>query len=201
MVLPAPPSAPYYPFLNATIGMHPSHEDEGRRTTYEVGYHLVPTLDEETRALRVNELKELIRSHGGEILFEGAPVPIALAYTMRKPVAGGGRYVKYDHAFFGWVKFNASPQAAAAIKEALRSFADIIRFLLIKTIPTDFVPTTPKVPKSQRAERPRGVGASGAAAEQRNVSEEELDRAVEELLGEDGEEGKEAEETESPKEA
>ncbi|GIW68564.1 MAG: hypothetical protein KatS3mg100_058 [Candidatus Parcubacteria bacterium] len=168
------------------------HEDEGRRTTYEVGYHLVPTLDDEARALRVKEIKELIASHGGEVLFEGEPVPIALAYTMRKPVGGGGRYVKYDHAFFGWVKFSASPEGASAIKEALRSFGDIIRFILIKTIPADFTPTPPKVVRERKPVKPKGVGAAGAAGEDEEVSEEELNKAVEELLGDDEEEDSEA---------
>lgn len=115
------------------------HEDKGETGVYELGFHFVPTLGPDDLALRVEEIKKSIASLGGSVLAEGAPEHIALAYTMRKQVRG--KWERFDDSYFGWVKFEISPEGAVTIKEQVQHNEQILRFLLIATVREEtFVP-------------------------------------------------------------
>ncbi|MFA6274463.1 MAG: hypothetical protein WC662_04855, partial [Candidatus Paceibacterota bacterium] len=53
---------------------------------YEVGYLLVPTISEEEVPVIYGNLKELISSFGGELIFDEMPKMMNLAYPMLKVV-------------------------------------------------------------------------------------------------------------------
>ncbi len=105
---------------------------------------------------------------------------------MRKDV--GGKYQKYTSAYFGWVKFEAGPEAVRIIDEAFKKHLSIIRHLLIKTARENTM-TVPKIPFYRRAptsggapkvEENKEVKPEGKPA----VSEAELDKAIDAAIAE-----------------
>ncbi len=40
----------------------------------------------------------------------------------------------YDTAYFGWIKYEAEPKAAAEIKKALDLSEKVLRYIIVKTI-------------------------------------------------------------------
>jgi ribosomal protein S6 len=170
--------------------MSQTHEEIGEKlTSYELGYHLVPSLGEQDLALRVDELVKVVTHGGGRLISEGAPQQCNLAYTMRKQ--RGGKWDAYNTSFFGWLRFEADPKEMAYIKDELDHTEHLIRYLLITlddaalaapgvmlaNASADFseVTVTKELEKKQVAE------------EKAEVSEEELDKEIEHLIGSDTE--------------
>jgi ribosomal protein S6 len=162
------------------------HEETGEKSmSYELGYHLVPSLGENDLALRVDELVKVVTREGGRLISEGAPQQCNLAYTMRKQ--RGGKWDAYNTSSFGWLRFEASPKEMDHIKDELDHNEHIIRYLLIAldeaalaapsavltTGNADFaeVTVTKELEKKQQTE------------EKGEVSEEELDKEIEHLIG------------------
>lgn len=98
---------------------------------YELGYLLAPTAPEAEVPALVDALKAAIQKTGGEARSEGAPEFIDLAYTMEKSIAS--KKMKYSQGYFGWIKFEAAPEAMEALKKALDGMTDVVRYILIKT--------------------------------------------------------------------
>ena len=105
------------------------------KTIYEVGYNIVPTLDATTLKARVDAIRALVTADGGAVIEEGEAKKIDLAYEMVH-VADNKR-AKYTSAYFGWVKFEASPAYAKAIALAMKADKEVIRFLIVKTVRED----------------------------------------------------------------
>lgn len=98
---------------------------------YELGFILVPTTPETEVSSKVESLKTLIKGVEGVISSEGAPEYIDLAYTMERSV--GSKKYKYSQGYFGWLKFETTPDALLALKKALDADLDIVRYILLKT--------------------------------------------------------------------
>jgi ribosomal protein S6 len=98
---------------------------------YELGYILVPTTPETEVEGKIDGLKAVITGVEGNILSTGAPEYIDLAYTMEKNVAS--KKLKWSQGYFGWIKFDAAPEALEAIKKSLDANLDLIRYILVKT--------------------------------------------------------------------
>jgi len=107
-------------------------KDEGIERVYELGYVLVPTIEEVDLPTEYGNLKELIVSFGGVILADEIPKMIPLAYTMAKVVANVRN--KFDTAYFGWTKFSMGTDAVLELKKKLDLNPKIIRFLILKTV-------------------------------------------------------------------
>ena len=105
-------------------------EDTVKRT-YELGYILVPTTPEAEVSAEVDKIKDALTKVEGAIVFEGAPEFIDLAYTMEKNVAS--KKMKWSQGYFGWIKFESTPESMEVLKKAFDANAAIIRYLLIKT--------------------------------------------------------------------
>lgn len=131
---------------------------------YEVGYHLVPTLAEESIPAQADVVKSFITSVGGEIISEGAPTIKDLAYPISKTV----KAIKsnYSKAYFGWVKFSVAPDSIEKIKTSLDASEVVIRFLLISTVKE----STLMADKEKRPARPSGPAGA------------ETDKAIDELV-------------------
>lgn len=104
---------------------------------YELGFILVPTIPELEVAEKVEALKSLIKKEEGVVTTEGAPEYIDLAYTIERSL--GSKKNKYSQGYFGFVKFEAEPSALEALKKALDIEESLVRYLLIKTDPTNTV--------------------------------------------------------------
>jgi ribosomal protein S6 len=161
--------------------MSEEHEDKGiSRSVYELGYHLVPSLGEEDLALRVEEIQQVVAKSGGEMISEGSPELIDLAYTVVKKSAGANQ--RFTSAYFGWMKFEILPEAVLGVEEMCKSNQYILRHLLVHSDRQQNVPLVkikPQVSDEVIVHRPDVSSDTG------EVSDEELEKAVEEMVGED----------------
>lgn len=108
-----------------------NYMSESTTRLYECGYILVPTIPESEVPASVETLKALIKSVGGTISSEGTPEFIDLAYTMEKTV--GSKKSNYSQGYFGFIKFETTPDTLEQVKKALDAQAEVVRYLLIKT--------------------------------------------------------------------
>lgn len=106
-------------------------EDTIRRV-YEVSYLLVPSLDDDAALARANAVKAFFTEKGIEIISEEAPRLIDLAYVMERVI--NHKRAKFTQAYFGWVKFEATPGDVDAVKTFVEAEEAVIRSLIVKTI-------------------------------------------------------------------
>lgn len=108
------------------------NEEEANSRIYELGYNLVPTIEEIDVPIQYGNLKELVSSFGGSIIADDMPKMIQLAYPMLKVVANVRS--KYTNAYFGWIKFTMDTDKVLELKKKLDLDPKIIRFLILKTV-------------------------------------------------------------------
>ncbi len=99
---------------------------------YELGYHLLPILDEEDVEKEREALVATVTTLGGRIIAEEKPALINLAYTMYQKV--NNRRTPYDQAHFGWIKFELSPDQLVHVKKDADREKNILRYILIQTV-------------------------------------------------------------------
>lgn len=156
-----------------------NHEEEqttdtDARARYELGYHVMPTVAEESVGTVVERLRGVIESQGGTVVTEGYPQKITLAYEMEQ--TGSGKRDRYGEAFFGWIQFEAESPVVPAIDAAVAEDSDILRHLLIRTT-ADAAATTGKRISAPREKEPE----SGTDTP---LSEADLDKQIEEMVRE-----------------
>lgn len=161
------------------------HEDkEVELVSYELGYHLVPSLGEDDLALRVGELVKLATANGGTLIAEGYPQSFVLSYTMKR--LRGGKWEKYDTAFFGWLRFSAPAETVVALKEALDHSEHVVRYLLIKLSKEDLAGPAAHLPRNVETGEvmvePKTLTKKRDVEEKGEVSEVELDKELEDLI-------------------
>ncbi len=100
------------------------------RNSYELAFHVLPTVAEGEVAGVFDAIKTLITTNGGELVTEEAPDRFDLAYEVIKHIDGKNR--KFTSAYFGWVRFVNEPEAIEAIMEAMDANTSLLRHLLIK---------------------------------------------------------------------
>lgn len=143
---------------------------------FEVGFLLVPTIAEENLGVEVQNIKALIEKNQGTFISEDFPKMRQLAYTIA--VASEGKKTKYSQAYFGWIKFEVSPEAISAIRSELGRNQNIIRFLLIDTVRENTLASqkmTFRPPTTTDKKKPEDENAAP-------VSQEELDKTIESLV-------------------
>ncbi len=134
---------------------------------YELGFILVPTTPETEVLSKVEALKTLIKGVEGVVSSEGAPEYIDLAYTMERSV--GSKKYKYSQGYFGWLKFETTPDALLSLKKALDADLDIVRYILLKTNAENTI--TFKKPKVE-AKRDSGISDEDLAEDSEEVEED-----------------------------
>ena len=105
---------------------------EGRSTVYEIGYLIASSIPEEKVPAEADAVRKIVNDAGASILAEEAPHRMKLAYEMRRKTVAGS-YDKFNEAYFGWVKFEAGPDAIEAAKKAIEALPSVLRMLLITT--------------------------------------------------------------------
>lgn len=158
---------------------------------YEVGYHLISNVPEESIPAESAKIKEVIVSFGGVILSEEEAKFLRLAYRVDKTV--GNKRAWFDSAYFGWIKFEAEPGVPIKLKKFMEENKNILRCIIIKTVRENTM-----VKKSLLAAKPPII-SSGAfsdksldkdvSAEKSDtpaplpiVDEEALDKQIDELV-------------------
>ena len=104
--------------------------DEKEVQSYELAFHVLPTIAEGEVTTVFDAIKTVIKNEGGEINGEEAPERFELAYEIVKHLEGKNR--RFRSAYFGWVRFTAAPQAAVAINNEVAGNGTVLRHLLIK---------------------------------------------------------------------
>lgn len=103
---------------------------ENEQNSYELAFHVLPTVAEGEVSGVFDAIKSLITKDGGEITNEEAPERFELAYEIVKHLEGKNR--KFTSAYFGWVRFKADASVIEPLLEEVESRGDILRHLLIK---------------------------------------------------------------------
>lgn len=143
------------------------------KTVYELGYHLLSIMSEEDVAKFVGSMKDKITSLGGEIISDQYPSLMKLAYQMIKEI--DNKKVKFDSAYFGWVKFEIEADKIAEIDKMADTSLNVLRHLIIKTVRENTL-YTPKVMKNSRKT------TTSSSEENVEINEEEVDKKIDELI-------------------
>lgn len=154
--------------------------EKGTGRVYELGYHFVPTMDEETVIKEASALRAMIEAKGGTIVSEELPREFALAYEMEKDIAN--KKNKFTNSFFGWVKFEIDPSVAEAMNKELMRDDRIIRYLLIKTVKENTIASKRVSTRTEGGVKRKYV-AKRDDEPQVEINKEEVDKKLDELLG------------------
>ena len=150
---------------------------------YEVGYHIIPTFQEQDLDAIVGTIRSVVEKTGGTLISEGAPAMMKLAYNME--VREGDKYAQYDRAYFGWIKFEAPVEVTEMLDETLKRDTAILRFVLFRTVRTE-TRAKIKIPTMREVKRTDTIKPAHkqeeASAEP--VSEEKLEEALVTLTNE-----------------
>ena len=104
--------------------------DERDVLSYELAFHVLPTVAEGEVEGVFAQIKKLITDAGGEITSEEAPARFELAYEIVKYLEGRNR--KFSSAYFGWVRFTLDPTAATELSHEVEAMKEILRSLMIR---------------------------------------------------------------------
>ena len=147
-------------------------------TVYEVGYHIVPAVSPEKLPTEVDAIKAVLGKCGATTISEEFPKLRNLAYQMVKAI-GPARH-RYDSAYFGWIKYEAAPEASTEIKKALDANEKILCYILIKTDRENTLYGA-KILGEEKKEEDK-ANEPKVAPVAAPVSPEELDKSIDKLV-------------------
>ena len=148
---------------------------------YEVGFHILPTVPEEKVSEELSAIEDVISKNGGSVIAQDLPKMRALAYDITKMI--DTKYLSFSKAYFGWVKFEIEREAVSKIKNALDVNPNILRFIIVKTVKenTLHIPKAPMISKNT-VEESKAPKVEDETVEKVEISEEEIDKSIDELL-------------------
>jgi ribosomal protein S6 len=153
---------------------------EDSRPVYEVGFHVVPTVEEGNVGGVVEAIRAELAKGNAEIITEQFPQKIALAYTIER--AAAGKREKYSSAYFGAIKFAIDREHIPALEAMLRGNKQILRHLLIETVREEATVSRRAVFASNRLEGETIKKPTAAPETPKEVSEEELQKSIDALV-------------------
>ena len=104
--------------------------NERELASYELAFHVLPTVAEGEVVTVFQKLKDIITKHGGMVTTEEAPARFDLAYEIIKHLEGRNR--EFTSSYFGWVRFAVEPAVIEAIGHDVAGVKELLRHLLIK---------------------------------------------------------------------
>jgi len=149
---------------------------------YEVGYLLLPTLNDEKVAAAAGDFKSAVSEAGGSFIGEEYPKVRRLSYPVSKSI--GGKKTPFESAYFGWIKFESAAAGAQKLKNFFGGDDRVLRFLLNKTV-KDSVLARPKLVRPARPAEGGKAPVFKPSLEKepaKPISDEELDTAIEKLV-------------------
>jgi ribosomal protein S6 len=144
---------------------------------YEIGYHVLPTVSEEARRNVVLAMEKIIMDAGGLKISSADPEVKDLAYSMEKII--DNKRADYTRAYFGWIKFDVTPEKVAEIKTALEGMNELLRFVLLGTLRED-TSAAAKI-NAPRTHKPKSVPAEDVPNPSKEESESESAEVVDEV--------------------
>lgn len=103
---------------------------ERELASYELAYHILPTVAEGEVVTVSTALTAFITQAGGEVFDEEAAEHFELAYEIEKYLEG--KYRRFGSAYFGWVRFRLDAASLATVVEAVEAHKSILRSLTIR---------------------------------------------------------------------
>lgn len=143
---------------------------------YEIGYLLSPLIPEDKVNEEISILRNLIEKNRGLITGEETAKMRRLAYTLKKPNAGS-----FESAYFGWLKFMAGAEDFLETKKEFEKNANIIRFMALET---EQEKAMKKSIADKIAKKRKFVSKPVDAGPKEEIKTEEVDKKLEEILGE-----------------
>jgi ribosomal protein S6 len=151
------------------------------RPLYEIGFHLVPTLDEAQVKEITEALKAEIAKASCEITSEEFPQKMMLSYVIER--SDSGKREKFAESYFGWMNFVTEERAGIlTIETFLRTNRNFLRYLLIETAPEETQTQRRAVFSSNRLEGETLKKPTGAPEAEAEVSDEELNKSLDALV-------------------
>jgi predicted flap endonuclease-1-like 5' DNA nuclease len=98
---------------------------------YELGYLLMPSVNEGNLSNERDALVALITKFKGIVISEGQPQLIDLAYDMTKVI--DNKKHTYSQAYFGWIKFDVTPDVVEALTDEVEIRENLLRSIMAKT--------------------------------------------------------------------
>lgn len=108
---------------------------ENETNSYELAFHILPTVAEGEVQGVFDGIKALITHDGGVLFDEEAPQRFELAYGVVKSAEGKNR--TYTSAYFGWIRFTAEGEGILKMLEEISHDSNILRSILIKLSKTE----------------------------------------------------------------
>ncbi len=144
--------------------------DHAEPRVYELGFHIDPELPTE----EVKKVYQGLRSKiadTAEVVAEGEPQKIQLAYTISRSETAGRR--DFDASYFAWVAYESNGEGHDAIQAAARAESRIFRFIDLRTTKEG----------AQHAAEMHEIMAKAAIKEEleEEVSDVEIDAALKEV--------------------
>jgi ribosomal protein S6 len=158
-------------------------EGENNKPVYEVGFLIARTVGENGVAATLDKIRASIGDV--EIISDGAPQKIQLAYTIEDNFTG--KINKNTDAYFGWIKFAIKDEDGendvSSLQSSLSNLKEILRFIVVKTAREDTMASAARAVWT--SDRLEGQTLQKSPKEQERggeVSDEELDRSIEALV-------------------
>ncbi len=148
---------------------------------YEAGYLIAPTVKEDEIESIVGGIRSVIEKAEGSFIAEGAPSMTKLAYDIEG--LEGAKRVPYDRAYFGWIKFEAATPAVDMLEASFKKSREIIRHLVFRTVRED-TRAKIKAPTLREVKRTDVLKTTVRPEAAANVSEEDIDKAIQDLTTE-----------------
>ena len=149
-------------------------------TVYELSYLLLPSLAIEQVPGKALYLKDTLTSLGGNVISLETPVLIDLAYSMTKVVQTDRH--KVNTGYFGWIKFEQISEGVEKVKKVLDADADIVRYLIIKTVRENTLLEGKMKLKSEEKIRKDEEVDEVIPEVVKEVVPEELDKSIDDLV-------------------
>lgn len=171
--------------MTENISNEIDNSDESETQVYELGFHILSSVEEEKVVEEVDSIKASIQKQEGVFVAEGFPKKIALAYTITKDIDSEKQ--KFDTAYFGWIKFEMKTENIMNVKDEMDKNKNILRFIIIKTVKeSTLAPKSAMVAKEealrQIKRKPTLKVDEKGKKEGPKMTEAELDKTIEELI-------------------
>lgn len=148
---------------------------------YEIGYLIIPTVPEDKLAPEVSKLKEILEEVSAEVISDEYPVLISLEYEMTKRIET--KNVHFAQGYFGWVKFETTPEHIEKIKKQLDLNKVLLRYILITTVRENTIASKKPLVSSlvSRSSRTPKVNVEDALPLDEEAVDQEIDKLVEDI--------------------
>lgn len=156
---------------DAPVEREENDVDHAEPRVYELGFHIDAELSQEEVKKTYQKIRE-VAGKGGEIVAEGEPQKIPLAYTVSRTETAGRH--DFDTSYFAWIAYETNGTGHDAVLEAVKTDTRVFRFLDIRTT---------KDAAKHSAEMHEIMLRAAAKEEEteEEVSDEEIDQALKEV--------------------